>query len=94
MRIAVALTVLALLTLVGLKVATGAGWRAGFASSLRACVEQQSSAGTTDSIPEAGQLAACVTRRQPLRHDPIEVVTVAGLTIAAAAEIAYLARHR
>jgi hypothetical protein len=94
MRIAVALTVLALVTLVGLKVATGAGWRAEIASSVRTCVQQQSSRDTTDSIPETGQLAACVTRRQPLRRDPIEVITLAGLTVLATAEIAYLNRHR
>lgn len=88
------LTLAALVTLVGLKVVTDAGWRADTNRSLRVCLQQQSPPGARTRVPNNGHLADCLARHQPIRHDPVELVILAGLTVLAAAEIGYLTRHR
>ena len=92
--LALVLTLAALITLVGLKVATSAGWRADTSGSLRVCLQQQSPPSARTRLPNSGHLADCLARHQPIRHDPIELVILAGLTVLAAAEIGYLTRHR
>lgn len=91
--LALVLTLAALITLVGLKVATSAGWRADTNGSLRVCLQQQSP-DARPRLPNNADLANCMARHQSIRHDPIELVILAGLTVLAAAEIAYLTRHR
>ena len=92
--IALAVTLLTLAALVGFKVATRPEWRADTGDSLRQCLHQQSPADTSKRPPTAQHMADCMARRQPVRQDPIEFITVAALTALTAAEIFYLTQHR
>jgi hypothetical protein len=87
-------TLLSLGVLIGFKVVTATNWRAATRSSVRQCVQQQSPTATWNKASIVEDLADCLARRQPARHDPIELLTVAALVALAAAEIGYLITHR
>jgi hypothetical protein len=91
--LALVLTLLVLAALIGLKTATNGDWRAVTMSSFHSCARQESAPDTSDPLPTAGHLVDCVARRNPVRNEPIELVTLAGLSTLAAVEVAYLTRN-
>jgi hypothetical protein len=91
--LALALTLLVMVALIGLKIATNADWRAVTVSSVRMCARQESAPDNSDPLPTAGHLVDCVARRNPVRNEPVELVTLAGLATLAAVEVGYLTRH-
>jgi hypothetical protein len=93
--LALAVTLLTLATLIGLKFRADGDWRADTASSVQLCPQQQSPTGAPPhQMPDRGHLASCLTGRQSVRRDPLEVLAAAALTVLAVAEIGYLTRHR
>jgi hypothetical protein len=91
---ALAVTVLTLVTLIGLTFRADGDWRADTASSVQLCLRQQSPPVASNRMPDRGHLARCLAGRQSVRRDPVEVLAAAALTVLVVAEIGYLTRHR
>jgi hypothetical protein len=92
--LALGATLLTLAVLVAVKVGAHPDFRADSGTGLRRCLPQLAPADTSNRLPTMTGLAGCLARRQPMRHDPIELLTVAALAALTGVEIRYLTHHR
>jgi hypothetical protein len=91
---AIVVTVMVLAMLVGLKVATRPAWRASARVGLTSCMRGHWSAGSAGRLHQAGHLARCAARLEPVRADYLELATVGLLVALLAGEVGLLTRDR
>jgi hypothetical protein len=87
---AIVVTVMVLAMLVGLKVATRPAWRASGRAGLTSCMRGHWSTRSVGRLHQAGHLARCAARLEPVRADYLELATVGLLVALLAGEVGLL----
>jgi hypothetical protein len=91
---AIVVTSMALVMLVGLKVASRPVWRASARAGLTSCMRGHWSPRSGDRLHRTGRLARCGARLEPVRTDYLELATAGLLVALLAGEVVLLTHDR